>query len=328
MTHLLIVGVEMEAKGRCPYELLRTALSSPIMILTAMCRSEFDFVMAAEKGLVDLFLALEQGWDLYVNEKLNHLSHISNSDWSKILLSTLDVVHNDKFGRIAENCFRAARQIARMVTSIQTNLLDSCLRLSRRTTKASLRPFAAQDILLELRPSAVAAGTQHNCGDNTGVTGNLYCWWIEQGRTEPLLTQHLLHIIRRVCAPNDAVCERHGTAYHLLLSLCLQEHEAAMCPLRWFLLFSRLEISPCIRHNNKTPLQLALVLKRHPKLMSARFFSRGRSPNRHACDLSAVVDVLEYYEKRIAWPDFGRTRYRLNANRADANWKLDEAGSV
>jgi len=225
-----------------------------------------------------------------------------------------------------ENALRMAGLIAPRVTVLRRETLQLCTQIARISDQEIARSYTytlpLNNLLKKVRPlSTHQTETLGETLDHCGSIDDLYHWWTLYGRHSPL-SQTLLRVINKACPNVNIECKTRSTILHLLLSKCVEEHDASSCPLRYFLLFVRLGADPRIKYDGMTVLQLALALKRHPKLMSRRFFKRSTG---HPYDVNAVVELLESYEKHGSWPDLSTTRSSLNTIRADRGWCVAES---
>lgn len=314
------IAQEMERDGWCSYEATKVAMSCPIMVWHIWFLKDLDWKMAVECSLIDLFIAMELGLSMYVGAKLQDISQLRRIDWRAIFLTTASAILRCRTqeDHWASACLMTTgSMIVSLIPSLDVAVLEAC------SQYVDGRGLEAK-VMENLQPTRTVNQCDLHCEGGSDTIKNMYCWWVLKVANS---VEHHAHY-ERLCvqkihaAYSNAMvmCEVHGSCFHLMLSLCEYDHNYWNCPLRRFPILMRLQLNPMFKHQGRTPLELALALRRGWKFGSLRLVNNVRLTvglDGHQCPISAVVAALEYYHAHTEWPELEREvdHFNLSAKR-------------
>lgn len=283
-----------EDMGPSCYRLLERAMSSYLLIAAFQSwRWIFSNWHRAQRGrFIDLVIALHCGLTRYVKQRLTGELLLNERDWCELLCLTLSQHGAEGYllDLLRPHCKVIQSDLLRTFVDISraSDLFQADVNgpLARILSEMKLPPLVRKDPLLcEI--------------DSCGKGDDFIHWWVLRGRGD-VLSKTILHHILESGESINTRCKQSGTALHILVKKCMEQHWGKYCPVSKFTLLARLGIDPAMKHNGQTPLQLATQLKRAAKVRSLLSFARKPS---HVGDLDTVIRILTYYEKNGRWPE-------------------------
>lgn len=317
--------------------IVTSMLSSYLMVFNSDMRlvRYCDWTLATRHNFVDLFVALDHGFDAYVDARLGNMPKLASMEGASVLHTMLQMAATLKS---SEHKTHRIVQAGSSIASKNTIML--CVELFNICIV-----FDDSQVLPLLLMIDPVAYDHMNVRDEAtmtcGQSNDLYHWWILHGqKASPRVRLALLQLLFKANENVNYACPMNGTALHLLLNQCREQHSSDCCPLAWFPWFAEADANPTLKHNGETVLQLADKLlttrgssrtkqrkldnKLRQLLKLSRKHQQHHMPGGHLCDFEAVIQALRFYEARGQWPDFSESP--LQRIRADQRPSTQVAG--